>query len=324
MKKLIFFVAMCLMALALNAQRIAVLEFNAGSNISRADVDGISAIFNTYFSPQGYTLVERTRIDRIIDEQGFQYGNLSQDQMVRIGQLLNVSRVVVGDINYAFKQYNVDVRVVNVETGTIAAKAGTTWSPGASYRQMMKALAEDLANKVAILPVETKPEPESVAPHYTTNAEKLGISMYEGRYVYNGQFVSRSKVRKMTIPDIYATQDFASQVRLKKSKALIWSGWGAAAVGAICYGIGFGVGSSEGFEPYRWAGYTYHSEIKTGIAFVTIGSAAFATSISLLSTGYVHRDNIVKDYLNAPVKQQPSAEFRLQASQNGLGFAIAF
>lgn len=62
---------MCSIGLAqgINAQRIAVVDFNAGVGISQADVDGISAIFYTYFSPQGYTLVERTRIDKIIDEQ---------------------------------------------------------------------------------------------------------------------------------------------------------------------------------------------------------------------------------------------------------------
>ena len=152
MKKLLFVSMMCLLALSIQAQRIAVLDFNAGSGISQADVDGISAIFNTYFSPQGYTLVERTRIDRIIDEQGFQRGRFTQDQMVRIGELLNVSRVVVGDINYAFKQYNVDVRVVNVESGTIAAKSGVTWNTGESYREMMKSLAMDLEKQVAILP----------------------------------------------------------------------------------------------------------------------------------------------------------------------------
>lgn len=53
MKKVILLVAMCLMALTMNAQRCAVLEFKAGVGISQADVDGISAIFITYFQPAG-------------------------------------------------------------------------------------------------------------------------------------------------------------------------------------------------------------------------------------------------------------------------------
>ena len=73
------------------AQRISVLEFNAGTGISQADVEGISAIFNTYFTPAGYTLVERAQIDRVIDEQNFQRGSITQSQMVRIGQMTSTS-----------------------------------------------------------------------------------------------------------------------------------------------------------------------------------------------------------------------------------------
>lgn len=141
---------MLLLCVTGNSQRIAVLDFNAGVGVSQADVDGISAIFNTYFSPRGYTLVERTQIDKAIDEQNFQRGKFTESQMVRIGQILNVSNVVVGDVNIVAGQYNVDVRVINVQSGTIQATEGATWTSGTSYRNMMKSIAEKLANKIAI------------------------------------------------------------------------------------------------------------------------------------------------------------------------------
>lgn len=144
---------MLLLCVTGNSQRIAVLDFNAGVGVSQADVDGISAIFNTYFSPRGYTLVERTQIDKAIDEQNFQRGKFTESQMVRIGQILNVSNVVVGDVNIVAGQYNVDVRVINVQSGTIQATEGVTWTSGTSYRNMMKSIAEKLANKIAINPV---------------------------------------------------------------------------------------------------------------------------------------------------------------------------
>ena len=87
MKKLFSLCLICLLAVSAMAQRAAVMEFKAGSGISQADVDGISAIFITYFRPSGYTMVERTQIDRVIEEQGFQRSRLTESQMVRIGQI---------------------------------------------------------------------------------------------------------------------------------------------------------------------------------------------------------------------------------------------
>lgn len=151
MKRFILsFFVMVFCPMMLFAQRIAVLDFNAGSGVSQADVDGVSAIFNTYFSPKGYTLVERTLIDRVIDEQNFQRGKYTEDQMVKVGAILNVSKIVVGDVNVVMNQYNVDVRVINVQSGTIAAKDGVTWSQNSSCRDMMKVLATRLAAKIAI------------------------------------------------------------------------------------------------------------------------------------------------------------------------------
>ena len=149
MKKLFSFCLLCLFAVSAMAQRAAVMEFKAGVGISQADVDGLSAIFITYFRPAGYTMVERTQIDRVIDEQGFQRSSLTEDQMVRIGEILNVSKIVLGDVNIARGQYNVDVRVVNVEGGTIAATEGATFA-GTSYRETMKSLAQKLAAQIAI------------------------------------------------------------------------------------------------------------------------------------------------------------------------------
>ncbi|MBE6346346.1 MAG: DUF1566 domain-containing protein [Lentimicrobiaceae bacterium] len=153
MKRTLMILVMLLLCVTGNSQRIAVLDFNAGVGVSQADVDGLSAIFNTYFSPRGYTLVERTQIDKAIDEQNFQRGKFTESQMVRIGQILNVSNVVVGDVNIVAGQYNVDVRVINVQSGTIQATEGATWTSGTSYRNMMKSIAEKLANKIAINPV---------------------------------------------------------------------------------------------------------------------------------------------------------------------------
>lgn len=178
MKRILLFTAMLMMALGISAQRAAVMEFKAGAGISQADVDGISAIFITYFRPVGYTMVERTQIDRIIEEQGFQRSSLTESQMVRIGQILNVSKIVIGDVNVVMGQYNVDVRVINVQSGTIAATEGATFS-AASYRTTMQTLAQNLAGKIAI-----SAGPTVSAPRNTSSASARTRSSVETVYGY--------------------------------------------------------------------------------------------------------------------------------------------
>ena len=175
MKKLFSLCLICLLAVSAMAQRAAVMEFKAGVDITQADVDGISGIFTTYFRPAGYTMIERTQIDRIIEEQRLQRSTLTESQMVRVGQLLNLSKIVIGDVNIVMGQYNVDVRVINVESGTIAATEGATFS-GSSYRETMKSLAQKLAGQIAISAgptVSAQPTPSAPTPKTRTTVETV-------------------------------------------------------------------------------------------------------------------------------------------------------
>ena len=148
--KVLWLIAMLVLTTSAFAQRVAVLNFNAGSGVTQMEVDGLSSIFNTYFAPKGAEIVERTSVDKILQEQKFQNSRFTNTDMVALGEMLNVSLVVVGDINVVMEQYNVDVRVVNVQTGTIVAKDGTSFSKGGSYRDMMKELGERLSNSLEL------------------------------------------------------------------------------------------------------------------------------------------------------------------------------
>ena len=149
-RKVLWLIAMLVFTTSAFAQRVAVLNFNAGSGVTQMEVDGLSSIFNTYFSPKGAEIVERTSVDKILQEQKFQNSRFTNTDMVALGEMLNVSLIIVGDINVVMEQYNVDVRVVNVQTGTTVAKDGTSFSTGGSYRDMMKELGERLSKSLEL------------------------------------------------------------------------------------------------------------------------------------------------------------------------------
>ncbi|WP_288187024.1 OmpH family outer membrane protein [uncultured Parabacteroides sp.] len=196
----------CLMVVAIagiQAQtRVAVLDFKAGVGVTQGDVDGISAIFGTYFmDPSSFTLVERVQIDKVIQEQGFQQSSLTNSDIVRIGQLLNLQKMVVGDVNIVNGQYNVDVRVVDVETGTVQATDGATWVKGSSYRELMKNLATRLmaamknanrpvaqpaVGKVVVLYGYLKVFPEDLGVFENVPNTVIAVLNRDATYGYNG------------------------------------------------------------------------------------------------------------------------------------------
>ena len=150
-KAIIIVVAMmCTVYSVASAQlNIAVLDFRAQAGVTQSDVEGVSAIFSTYFiDPQKFTLVERLHLDRVIIEQGFHYSSLTNQQLVRIGQILNIQKMVVGDVSIVDGQYNLDVRLVNVELGSVEATEGATWVKGSSYRELMRSVATRLMAKI--------------------------------------------------------------------------------------------------------------------------------------------------------------------------------
>ena len=171
MKKTFLFVLLCLMALSINAQKCAVLEFKGAKSVSVSEVDGISEMFMTYFRPAGYTMVERAQIDKVISEQGFQRSDMTEAQMVRVGEILNVSKVVIGKISRLGGQYQVDVRVVDVESGHDVAFDGATFS--GDYRTNVRNLAQRLAGKIAIASGPTVSPQAPAAPKKRASVEVL-------------------------------------------------------------------------------------------------------------------------------------------------------
>lgn len=136
------------MALTMSAQKCAVLEFRGSASVSLADIDGISEMFMTYFRPSGYTMVERAQIDKVISEQQFQRSNITDNQAVQVGKILNASIVILGKISKLGGQYQVDVRAVAIQSGHDIALEGATFS--GDYRTNVRNLATKLAGKVAI------------------------------------------------------------------------------------------------------------------------------------------------------------------------------
>ena len=143
---MIAIIAMCVTSAA-NAQiRVAVLDFQAGAGVVSSEVDGISDVLITYLGNDArFILVERTQVQRVLREQGFQHSNITDSDAVRLGRILNVNKVVLGRVTRISGHLNMDCRVVDVQTGRIIATAGDSWTP-ATFRSVLRDVAQNLSS----------------------------------------------------------------------------------------------------------------------------------------------------------------------------------
>lgn len=177
---------------AQNRLRIAILDLNAGVNRTQSQVDGLADMLSVELFNSGcFSIVERTQVDKVIREQHFQMSELSDAQRQKIGGLLKVDAIVTGTINfiprdtrygsdysskYDVGEYNVDIRLVSVNTGEWLSVAGGE-QKGCTERELMRHVAMQLADNLE-LPnqnVAAAPSPYLLYDYLYVYPEDLGV-----------------------------------------------------------------------------------------------------------------------------------------------------
>ena len=103
---------------------IAVIDLDP-TGISNDECQFLSDRLRTELFETGkFQVVEREKMNAILDEQGFQQtGCTSVECAIEIGQLLNVGVMVAGSIGKIEDIYSLSIRMINVETGAILRTA---------------------------------------------------------------------------------------------------------------------------------------------------------------------------------------------------------
>lgn len=138
---------MCLMALTMNAQKCAVLDFQLGTNVTEEETDAISYNFRTNFYPDNYNVIEIERVNKLIKDLGYDKTGMTKQQLLEVGRKLEAKILVVGTLSKFMDEYSVDVQVIDVSTGTTIASEGNTFQK-ANYRREVKYIAQTLVHKI--------------------------------------------------------------------------------------------------------------------------------------------------------------------------------
>ena len=118
------FLLSAVLTISLDAQedferRVAVLDFEAVGVSQDLAIEAQHAVERALYEIRGLQLIERGRIDLILQEQEMQLSDLAdQDTAVRVGRLLAANKVVTGVVARPEAPW-LTVKVLDVETGVV-------------------------------------------------------------------------------------------------------------------------------------------------------------------------------------------------------------
>ena len=314
------FIIMLLMAFATVAtaqnkkMKIAVMDLKAGVGVNANEVEGLSdMLINTMYESGKFNIVERSQIDQVLKEWDFQVSELTNEQLVKVGQVLGVKAILIGTVNFLAEhknldgsmtgEYNVDVRAVDVESGEVVTTAGGTKSPGSTYRSMMEKIGRQLAANL----MNEEPEVSVLRSGLLTKSESKDIY---GNYVYylDGQRLTNDEYMNIinNCPESKYYYEKGCRQRKTGRVLAIWVPLGCAV------GVGITAASTGGYGM---------------LLGVTIGGgagvASALTSIPFFTSGKHKKENayqVYNEYCAKPAK--PTASLSFGPATQGIGMGV--
>ncbi|RQV94580.1 hypothetical protein EH221_07275 [bacterium] len=180
----ILFIVWVIWIMTLNAQvNIAVLDL-VGNNVSEPDAKALTDRLRAeLFSTGKFIVLEREKMDAILQEQQFQLSSCTSDACaVEVGQLLAVEQIVSGSVSKVGQTYTVTARLIGVEQGNLLG-VGTCDLKG-DIGDLLTCLGE-----VAFQLTGNQPVPRS-EPARTQVSESTSLKdLPEMVYVKGGTFI---------------------------------------------------------------------------------------------------------------------------------------
>ena len=334
---------------AQEVKRVAILEtVDKENKISYANKLILRASLSKAITQtEGYEAYDRTDVDAIMSEQDFQRtGMVSNDQIKRLGEMTGANYILVAEAAQLDdkKTMFITAKLLDVETArTIMTDYVMMGTTADQIQEGCTILSEKLfsnrptsktSSKVAAI-ASTSQIPEMDAK--MKGEEKLVINSKSTqkmfgvkKYSYGGNQMDE----KQFVQFLYRnnTKIYADYV---KSKKLISAGWWTMGTGIVSmFGLGMGcLFANDRWRSTSYGGYYYTSDeaMAVGFTFISLGAAATAASIPIVSVGYAKKKKVAYSlnndlYVanNPSTTSKPAVNLSVQSSQNGIGLALNF
>ncbi|MFO7557301.1 MAG: CsgG/HfaB family protein [Desulfobacterales bacterium] len=157
-------------------ERMAVLDLKpvgVDENLAMA----VSENLRTMIIAGGrYEIVERTQIDKLLQEYRLGQTGLTEDGHARkIGSLANVDLVLLGSLSRIFECYSINARIINVETGVVIAALKVEILSQANFPPKIDELALHLGTPDKLKPVSADESIDINGTYRTKGEDYVGL-----------------------------------------------------------------------------------------------------------------------------------------------------
>jgi hypothetical protein len=144
----------------INKTRIAILEFK-GDGIPKGTANNVSELLRVEMvKTNKYIIIERTRMDAILKEQGFQQtGCTDETCAVKIGKILSANKIMIGNVMKLQDMFVITSRIVDVETGSIELAEKESAKSEKDLYNAVQTLARNLTESIEERPVKSAANP---------------------------------------------------------------------------------------------------------------------------------------------------------------------
>jgi len=201
------------MVVAQDAIRIAVMDFSTSGGLSEMEaVTLTNRLRSMLVKTNAFIVLERGKMDEILTEQGFQQtGCTTTECAVEVGKLLNVQKMVSGNIGKLGRTWTMDISLIDIGTSQIEK----------SFFQDYKGEIDELLNEM-----------ESVAVQIATIASKKETSKLNEKKTFTLSILSQPTEAQIFINGTYAgktpferqaREGLKLEIKMKKENYAEWS-----------------------------------------------------------------------------------------------------
>ncbi len=195
LKLILLILISCYFTFSQNRMTIAVYSLTSNNVISEEEAqiltNHLRASVINY--PQ-YNLLDRSQMNEILKEQGFQQsGCTSNECVIEAGQLLGVQKMLTGSVGKFGKLFTIELRIIDVETGRIELTATHNFQgeleklltdaiPAALEKLLGSPVINQLPDNVTSLTIESRPEGADIY----LNGQNIGTTPYTYNNINSG------------------------------------------------------------------------------------------------------------------------------------------